>query len=46
MLPCALSMEESEKFDPWDCQDASFKVVCKEQHCLMGRVCYWYSREG
>lgn len=45
LLPCALNMEGSEKFGPWDCPDASFKVIYKEQHCLIGRACHWYSRD-
>lgn len=38
MLLHALNAEGSEKFDPWDCQDASFEVIYKEQHRLVGRA--------
>lgn len=38
MLLPALNTEGREKFGVWDCQDASFKVICKEQHRLMGRA--------
>lgn len=45
MLLHAPNTAGSGKFDSWDCQDASFEVIYKEKHCLVGEVCHWYSRD-